>query len=138
MTDKTLFQKIQDREIPAEIVYEDDHTVAFLDIRPVADGHTLVICKTPHKNALETPDEDLMRIMATIKKVARAQMEGLGAQGVNIIFNNEAAAGQVVFHTHGHVIPRFDGDGLNPWKQREYKDDARMQEVANKLRTQLV
>jgi len=135
--EKTLFQKIMAHEIPAEIVYEDEHTLAFLDIRPVAEGHTLVICKEPHRNALATPDEELMRIMSTVKKVAGAQMKELGAGGVNIVFNNEAAAGQVIFHTHAHVIPRRDGDGLNVWPQHEYKDDARMQEVAAKLRNGL-
>jgi histidine triad (HIT) family protein len=97
--EKTLFEKIAAKEMPAEIIYEDEHTLAFLDIRPVAPGHTLVISKQSYRNALTTPDEELMHIMSTVKKVANAQMENLGAEGVNIIFNNEAAAGQVVFHT---------------------------------------
>jgi histidine triad (HIT) family protein len=135
--EKTLFEKIMAKEVPAEIVYEDEHTLAFLDIRPVAPGHTLVICKQPHRNALQTPDEELAHIMSTVKKVANAQMEVLGAEGINIIFNNEAAAGQVVFHTHGHVIPRSHNDGLAGWPQHEYKDDANMKETAEKLRAKL-
>lgn len=135
--EKTLFEKIAAREIPAEIVYEDEHTLAFLDIRPISDGHTLVISKQPYRNALTTPDETLMHIMATAKKVANAQIETLGAEGANIIFNNEGAAGQVVFHTHTHVIPRFAKDGLSGWPQHEYADDAAMSATAEKLRGQL-
>jgi histidine triad (HIT) family protein len=137
MSEKTIFEMIAAHEIPAEIVYEDEHTVAFLDIKPTNHGHTLVIPRTAYRNILETPDEETAHIMSTVKKVAKAVREGLGAQGVNVVFNNETAAGQDVFHTHAHVIPRFEGDGLRGWEQHAYPDENKMREVAEKLRIAL-
>jgi histidine triad (HIT) family protein len=131
--EKTLFEKIALKEIDAEIVYENDHTLAFLDISPSTPGHTLVISKKPYRNLLKTPDDELAHIAATIKKVANTLIDTLGAQGINVIFNNESAAGQDVFHTHAHVIPRYGNDGLRGWPKIEYKE-GEMREIAEKLR----
>jgi histidine triad (HIT) family protein len=110
----TLFQRIITREIPANIVYEDDSTIAFLSIEPVNKGHTLVVPKHPYRNMLEMPDEALGNLFSAVGKVARAIKAATNADGINITSNNEAAAGQVIFHTHIHVFPRFDGDNALP------------------------
>jgi histidine triad (HIT) family protein len=131
--EKTLFEKIATHEIPAAIVYEDEHTVAFLDIKPVQSGHVLVIPRIAYPNIIETPDETVTSIMRTVKKVAEAQREALGAEGSNLIFNSGEAAGQVIFHTHAHVIPRFKDDGIKGLPQNPYENEGKMEKVANKL-----
>ena len=122
-----LFEKIARKEIPSTPIYEDPDIYAFLDIHPVNLGHTLVIPKTKYRNLLDTPEEVLGKMMVVAKKIADAQMKGLGAQGVNIEMNNEKAAGQLVFHTHIHVIPRYEDDGFRHWKGPERTPE----EIAN-------
>jgi histidine triad (HIT) family protein len=109
-----VFAKILRGEMPAHKVYEDDETLAFMDIMPRGDGHTLVIPKTPCRNLLDAPPEALAAVMRTAQKVAHASMAAFGAQGVTVQQFNESAGGQVVFHLHVHVIPRFDGVALRP------------------------
>jgi histidine triad (HIT) family protein len=134
-TAMTLFEKISARDIPAAIVYEDDDTLAFMDIGPIIKGHTLVVPKTCYDPVTETPDEVLAKLICTAKRIAAAQMKGLGADGVNIIQNNGAVAGQVVPHIHFHVIPRFEGDGHRwNWDAKTYDDPAEMEQLAGKIR----
>lgn len=116
----TIFGKIIRKEIPAHIVYEDEDTLAFLDIAPVHPGHTLVIPKKPVRTILDIDPESLASLSEVVQKVAKGVMAATGDEGVTIISNNEPAAGQVVFHLHFHVIPRFTGDGLVPFPQGEY------------------
>lgn len=108
----TIFSKIIAREVPADIVYEDDTILAFLDIKPIQPGHTLVIPKAPSKDGTVCSPETLADIMAVAQKIAHAQKEVFECDGVNFFMNNGAAAGQEVFHTHLHVIPRFTDDGV--------------------------
>jgi histidine triad (HIT) family protein len=130
-----IFEKIITREIPATIVYEDADTLAFMDIGPIIKGHTLVIPKICYDPVTETPDEVLSKLMSVCKRIAAAQVRALGADGVNIIQNNGAAAGQVVPHIHYHVIPRFEGDGHHwNWNAKKYADAAEMEKFANKIR----
>jgi len=130
-----LFEKIVKREIPAVIVYEDEEFLAFMDIAPVIKGHTLVIPKTCYNPVTETPDDVLAGLMRVCKRIASAQIQGLGADGVNIIQNNGAAAGQVVPHLHFHVIPRFDNDGHHwNWAAKKYDTPAETEEFAAKIR----
>jgi histidine triad (HIT) family protein len=130
-----IFEKIVRREIPASIVYEDEDTLAFMDIGPIIKGHTLVIPKTCFETVAETPDEVLAKLMRVCKRIASAQRKELGADGVNIIQNNGASAGQVVPHIHFHVIPRFEGDGHHwNWAARQYDSSAEMESVAAKIR----
>lgn len=110
MTD-CLFCKIVKKEIPATIVHEDEHVLVFMDIEPIIKGHALVIPKKHHDPITETPDDIAAKIFLTAKKIAAAQMNALGADGVNIMQNNGKASGQEVPHVHMHVIPRFSGDG---------------------------
>lgn len=132
---KTIFEKIIDREMPANIVYEDENFIAFLDIKPKKKGHTLVITKHPFKNILEVSDKILEKYLQVVKKVAHAIKKGLGADGFNIIMNNESAAGQEIFHAHIHIIPRFNNDevDLNPGKNDSYSDVEEMQEFQEKI-----
>lgn len=112
--DNNVFAKILRGELPAYKVYEDDRTLAFMDIMPRAKGHTLVIPKTPARNVLDATPEQLAACMETVQKIARAVMKAFDAPGVTIQQFNESAGGQVVFHLHFHVIPRWEGVPLGP------------------------
>jgi histidine triad (HIT) family protein len=109
-----IFAKILRGELPAHKIYEDEATFAFMDIMPRGDGHSLVIPKKPSRNILDVEPESLAAVMDTVRKVARASVSAFGADGVTIQQFNEQAGGQVVFHLHVHVIPRFEGVGLKP------------------------
>ncbi len=107
-----LFCKIVDRKLPAQIVAEDDETLAFMDINPANRGHTLVIPRRHSANLLEIDPDDLAATMRSAQHLARRVTERLGAEGVNLVNACGPAAGQTVFHFHVHVIPRYAGDGL--------------------------
>jgi histidine triad (HIT) family protein len=109
-----VFAKILRGEMPCTRVFEDADTMAFMDIMPRCDGHTLVIPKAPVRNILDAAPEQLAVIMRTTQIVSRAVMQAFGAQGVTIQQFNEVAGGQVVFHMHVHVLPRHSGDRLKP------------------------
>ena len=108
-----IFCKIIGRAAPASIVYEDEATLAFLDIRPMTTGHTLVIPKSHAAYLEELPEGTAGPILETASKVAAAlRRSGLPCEAVNLWLANGKEAGQVVFHVHIHVIPRFRGDGF--------------------------
>ncbi len=130
--DQNIFAKILRGEAPAHKVYEDDDTLAFLDIMPRAPGHTLVVPKTPARNILDATPDQLLAVMKTVQKVARAVMKAFGAEGVLIQQFNEEAAGQVVFHLHFHVLPRKAGEPLAP-PRSDIEDDAVLAENAAKI-----
>ena len=109
-----VFAKILRGELPCHKVYEDEATFAFMDIMPRADGHVLVIPKNGARNILDAPLADLEATIATVQKVARAVKAGMKADGLTIQQFNEPAGGQVVFHLHFHVLPRWDGVPLRP------------------------
>lgn len=111
---QNIFAKILRGEIPAHKVYEDDHTFAFMDIMPRGDGHVLVIPKNPARTLLDVGEDDLIATILSVQKVARAAKAAMGADGLTVQQFNESAGGQVVFHLHFHVIPRFDGVPLRP------------------------
>ena len=109
-----IFAKILRGEIPCHKVYEDEHTLAFMDVMPQGDGHTLVIPKMPSRNLLDANPEELAALMASVQKVANAAKQAFGAEGVLIQQFNEPAAGQTVFHLHFHVLPRHEAVPLRP------------------------
>ena len=109
-----VFAKILRGEFPCHKVYEDDRTLAFLDIMPRAPGHTLVIPKAPARNLLDVKPDDLAHVVKVVQKIAQAASSVFGAPGVTLQQFNEAAGGQVVFHLHFHVIPRKDGVAMKP------------------------
>jgi histidine triad (HIT) family protein len=133
-----IFCRIVEKEIPATVVYEDDDVLVFMDIGPIIKGHALVISKKHYDPVTETPDEVVSQMHIVAKRVAQAQMNGLGADGVNIMQNNGSAAGQEVPHIHVHVIPRFSGDGHHwNWKAKKYDDFNEMAELAGIMQNHL-
>ena len=115
-----VFCKIVKGELPSDKVYEDQDTVAFLDINPTREGHTLVIPKKHFVNMEDISEEDLQKVIVVVKKIGKALKEGLGVESYNICENNDPAAGQIIPHVHFHLIPRYKGDGLKPWPQAQY------------------
>jgi len=109
-----IFAKILRGEIPCHKVYEDDKTLAFLDIMPRAPGHVLVIPKAPARNILDIAPDDLAHVMKIAQRVAKVSVDVFGADGVTLQQFSESAGGQVVFHLHVHVIPRKEGIALKP------------------------
>ena len=109
-----IFAKILRGEIPAHKVYEDNDTVAFMDVMPQGPGHTLVLPKAPSRNLFDADPATLGKLMQTVQKVATAAKEAFAADGVMIVQYNEPASGQTVFHLHVHIIPRFAGVPLKP------------------------
>ncbi len=132
MTD-CIFCKIVKGEVPCHRVYEDEQTFAFLDINPIARGHTLVIPKAHRADILDAPADDVAAVAQSAKKVAEALVGGLGAEGVNILHASRQAAQQTVFHLHFHVVPRRRGDGLDAFpRPSAHKHD--LKEVAALIR----
>jgi histidine triad (HIT) family protein len=109
-----VFAKILSGELPAQKVYEDADTLAFMDIMPRCTGHTLVVPKTPARNILDASPTQLAACMKTVQKVSAAVMKAFDATGITLTQFNEPAGGQVVFHLHFHVMPRWDGVALGP------------------------
>ena len=109
-----IFAKIISGTIPCHKVYEDGETIAFMDIMPQGDGHTLVVPKGPARNLFDASAPTLTAAIGTTRIVARAIMKAFAADGVTVMQFNEPAAGQSVFHLHFHVIPRFEGVALRP------------------------
>ncbi|MFC3927456.1 HIT family protein [Streptococcus caprae] len=109
-----IFCKIVAGEIPSSKVYEDEDVLAFLDISQATPGHTLVIPKEHVRNVLDMSADTAQSLFARVPKIARGLQKATGADGMNIINNNEEAAGQTVFHAHIHLLPRYaDGDELD-------------------------
>lgn len=106
---QNIFAKILRGEIPAHTVYEDDHTLAFMDVMPQGEGHTLVIPKAASRGLLDAAPDALATLMVSVQIVARAVKAAFSADGLTLFQFNEPAGGQTVFHLHFHVIPRHEG-----------------------------
>jgi len=134
-----IFCAIVSGAAPSERVFEDERTVAFLDINPATDGHTLVVPKAHATDIWELSHEDAVAVMAAAVRVARAARESLACDGLNLVQANGRAGWQHVFHFHLHVVPRYDGDGLKPpWSLAHPGGDRdRIAEVADRLRSAL-
>ena len=138
MSSNCIFCKIVAGEIPSAKVYEDAEVLAFMDIGPIIKGHTLVIPKQHFDPLTATPEPVLAKLMAVVKKIAAAQMNGLKADGVNVMQTNGAEAGQVVPHIHFHVIQRYTTDGHRwNWAAKKYDDPAEMQKLAAAIKAAL-
>ena len=114
-----IFAKILRSELPCYKVYEDQHSLVFLDIMPRCPGHALVIPKAPARNILDVDPDDLGHVARTTQRIAAAGMKAFTADGVTIQQFNERAGGQVVFHLHVHVMPRMSGVALLPPASRK-------------------
>ncbi|MFD1646704.1 HIT family protein [Haloarchaeobius litoreus] len=109
-----IFCQIVAGDIPSRTVYEDEHAFAFLDVNPLAPGHTLVIPKSHHETLGELPDEGSAALAAAVHEVAPAVEAAMDADATTVACNNGEAAGQEVPHVHYHVVPRYEGDGYGP------------------------
>ena len=131
-----IFAKILRGEMPAQKIYEDADTFAFMDIMPRADGHCLVIPKTPARNVLDATPAQLAACLRTVQTLSRAAMTAFAADGITIQQFNESAGGQVVFHLHYHVLPRHTGVSLKPHSGQMEKPEI-LKAHADKLRAAL-
>ena len=131
-----VFAKILRGEIPSHKVYEDEHSYAFMDIMPRCDGHTLIIPKKPARNLLDVEFDSLGHTMATVQKIGRGVMKAFGADGISLLQFNEPAGGQVVFHLHFHIVPRYEGVSMPPYTGT-MADHAVLAANAEKLRAAL-
>lgn len=138
MNEECIFCKIIAGQLPCTRIYEDRDVIAFLDIGPVVKGHTLVVPKLHCDPITHTPLDVLQRLIAVVQKIARAQVRGLKADGINVTQANGRSAGQIVPHIHFHVIPRFESDGHHwNWTPRKYENNEEMQSVGDKIRRAL-
>lgn len=128
-----IFCAIIDGKLPSTKLYETDKVLAFLDIAPFNEGHTLIIPKYHAENILELPEDFGNEILKAQKIVASALMKTLNAKGFNCFQNNFAAAGQVVFHVHYHVLPRYDVSEFPLWKPAKYESQDAMNDLAKKI-----
>ena len=131
-----IFAKVLRGEIPCHKLYEDDDTLAFLDIMPRTDGHALVITKEPAPDLFGILPEGLAKIMAVVQKLAPKIKDAVGADGVLIQQFNGAAAGQTVFHLHFHIIPRKEGVSMGP-EGAKMADPGALAATAERIREQI-
>lgn len=128
-----IFCKIIKGEIPSYKIYEDEFTLAFLDISNDANGHTLVIPKKHVTNVLDADDQTLSKVMQTIKKISKHYVENCGFDGMNVCNCSGEAAEQSVFHLHFHIIPRKKGDNIKAFPSLP-KNSESLEEICEKLR----
>jgi len=131
-----IFAKILRGEVPSVKIYEDDKTLAFMDVMPQADGHTLVIPKEPAENIFELSPEGAAAMVRTTQKVAKAVKKGLEAPGVMIFQLNGKPAGQSVFHVHFHIVPRSGGIDLK-LHARGMESPDKLKAIAEKIKAAL-
>ena len=135
--DDCIFCKMVAGQIPVTKIYEDQAVLAFLDIGPISDGHTLVIPKQHFEKLHECPAELLGQVFSRLGKIAGAIAAAMNSKGYNLLCNNGRAAGQLVEHLHFHIIPRNTADGLfNRWPSYEYKAGI-VEEIAARIRENL-
>lgn len=132
-----LFCKIINKEIPADIVYEDENLFVLLDISPNNPGHCLVIPRNHFKNIYEIPDELMGTLFTRVKHMSIAIKKAVDADGITNVINNGEGVGQVVFHSHIHVIPRYKTDGLKAWPSSPYKTSEEKQKVLNAIKKEM-
>ena len=137
MNSDCIFCKIVSGEIPHWKVYEDDETMAFMNLHPTNKGQVLVIPKDHVENIYGFSEELAARLMLTTKKLSTAVKNALDADGVNLIMNNEEAAGQEIFHAHMHIIPRFNDDGLKHWPAHDYAE-GEIEDFGEKVRKEVL
>ena len=115
-----IFCKIIAGDIPAYKVYEDDDVLVFLDIAPVNPGHTLVVPKKHYNSLLDLPETEAHKLISAVKKIVPAILAGVSANSFNLGLNVGVEAGQAVPHLHWHIMPRYEGDGLELWHGGSY------------------
>ena len=132
-----VFCRIVRRQAPASIIYEDETVMAFLDIRPLSKGHSLVIPKTHYVDISDTPENELSNVHRVTKRIAIAIGKATKAEGISIIQQNGKAAGQDIFHLHVHVVPRFKGQKLPGFGELRGVPRAQLDDMAKKIKLNL-
>jgi histidine triad (HIT) family protein len=133
----TIFKKIIDKEIPADIVYEDDTVLAFLDIHPIRKGHVLIIPKKEFVNIFDLDSETFAHMAKVAQRIAKIFLTTLNAAGANIHMNNGHEAGQDIFHAHIHVIPRFERSEAFSHNEHESFTEGESTRLAEKIQEAL-
>ncbi len=121
-----LFCKIVSGDIPTTKIYEDEDFIVIQDLHPITKGHSLLIPKEHSEDILSLDTTKGCKMMQVIQKISKAMMKGLSAQGINITTNCKPAAGQVIMHSHVHLIPRYTNDGLELWKGQDVTEEERL------------
>ncbi|HEX2172587.1 MAG TPA: HIT family protein [Dehalococcoidia bacterium] len=134
MAEGCVFCLIRDGQIPSVKVFEDDRTMAFMDINPGNEGHALAVTKAHAETIFDVDDADLGAVALTAKRLARAVHAALRPDGLNLLQTNGAAAGNTVPHLHIHVLPRWNGDGKLRFWRPEPADPTQLQQVADRIR----
>jgi histidine triad (HIT) family protein len=133
-----IFCKIVARQAPSSILYEDKDVLAFLDIRPLNMGHALVIPKVHYVDIFDTPEQDVGQVHQVAKKLSSAIKKATDADGISIIQQSGAAAGQDIFHIHVHVVPRFAGQTLPRFSELKEANRSALDEMAQKIKSCMV
>ncbi|NWF88582.1 MAG: HIT family protein [Ignavibacteriaceae bacterium] len=129
-----IFCDIVNKVEKAEILFEDESTISFLDIRPLNFGHSLVIPKNHYENFFDVGEKDLNAVISSTQFLANAIKKSLAPDGINIISNNGSSAGQTIYHFHFHIIPRFKNDHFTFRPQYKDYSNGLMQQFADKIR----
>ena len=132
-----IFCQIVAKQAPSSLLYEDETVMAFLDIRPLNRGHTLVIPKEHYVDIFDTPDRVLATVHVASKLLADAVKKATDADGISIIQQSGKAAGQDIFHIHVHVVPRFLGQKLPSFHELVLVERSELEEMAAKIRASL-
>jgi histidine triad (HIT) family protein len=132
-----IFCRIVQKQVPASLVFEDEKVITFLDIRPLNEGHTLVIPKAHYENIFDIPKERIAYLHGITKRIAIAVEKATKADGISIIQQNGKAAGQDIFHLHVHVIPRYEGQKLPSFSEISDVNRKNLSKTAEKIRKYL-
>ncbi len=132
-----IFCKIVRKQSPVSMIYENENTLAFLDIRPLNLGHTLVIPKAHYVDIFDIPENELSNVHKISKLISPAIKKATNADGISIIQQNGKAAGQDIFHLHVHVVPRFEGQKMPHFSDLKEADRSKMDEMAKRIRQEL-
>ncbi len=134
VVDDCIFCKVVSKHAEATIVYEDAHTLAFLDIHPLNPGHTLVIPKKHYPNMLEMPVDEAGRVFVSVAKVMKGVEKASKADGISVGQSNGRAASQEVFHMHVHIIPRFNHEMMGGFPNRKQMHRSELEEIGRKVK----
>ncbi len=131
--DNCIFCKIANGEIPSRTLYEDEDFRVIMDLAPATKGHSLIMPKNHYKNIYEIADDTAAKVFPLAKKMAALMTEKLGADGFNIVQNNNEVAGQTVFHFHVHLIPRYNNDNQSLVMKPQEMTDALLDEIRDTI-----
>lgn len=137
VSNNCVFCQIVQKKLPASIAYEDDKALAFMDIRPVNEGHTLVIPKQHFEGILDIPEELNAYVNKIVKRVAVAVQKATSADGLSIIQQNGRAANQDIFHLHVHIIPKFEGQHTPRFRDLSVTSREQLDQMASKIKSYL-